>query len=85
MECTILITRCSSGSGRAGERRDSIGNRCRAAFEELAAAVPSLPRDEGGSVFREPLGGAGLRDNAGALPARRVHLAGMGGGAAEEI
>jgi nitrile hydratase accessory protein len=26
----------------------------RAAFEELASAVPSLPRDEGGPVFHEP-------------------------------
>ena len=33
---------------------DSAGNQDRAAFEELASAVPSLPRDEGGPVFREP-------------------------------
>jgi nitrile hydratase accessory protein len=53
MDRTILITRRSSGSGLAGERRGSVGNRDCAAFEEPAAAVPSLPRDEGGSVFHE--------------------------------
>ena len=31
---------------------DAAGDRT--AFEELAAAVPSLPRDEGGPVFHEP-------------------------------
>jgi hypothetical protein len=54
MNRTVLITRCSSGSDLLGERRGSVGNRDCAAFEELAAAVPSLPRDEGGPVFREP-------------------------------
>jgi hypothetical protein len=45
MNRTVLITRCSSGSDLLGERRGSVGNRDCAAFEELAAAVPSLPRD----------------------------------------
>jgi nitrile hydratase accessory protein len=34
---------------------DSIGDRDRAAFDALTAAVPGLPRDEGGPVFHEPL------------------------------
>ena len=33
---------------------DTVGDAERAAFEGLTAAVPSLPRDEGGPVFHEP-------------------------------
>ena len=33
---------------------DGVGDQDRAAFEALAAVVPSLPRDEGGPVFHEP-------------------------------
>jgi len=33
---------------------DTVGDAERAAFAELTAAVPSLPRDEGGPVFHEP-------------------------------
>jgi len=33
---------------------DSGGDGDRAAFAELTAALPSLPRDEGGPVFHEP-------------------------------
>jgi hypothetical protein len=54
MNRTVLITGCSSGSGLLGKRRRSVGNRNCAAFEELAAVVPSLPRGEGGPVFHEP-------------------------------
>jgi hypothetical protein len=77
MDRTVLITRCSSGSGLLGERRGSVGNRDCAAFEELAAAVPSLTRDEGGPVFREPWE-ARIFAITLALYQRCLHLAGMG-------
>ena len=77
MNRTVLITRCSSGSDLLGERRGSVGNRDCAAFEGLAAAVPSLPRDEGGPVFREPWEARVFAITL-ALYQRCLHLAGMG-------